>query len=239
MLHVLTPSRGRMENAARLQRALRETCTGDFVLWLGVDTDDPTLDDYRQLEDVDTNVVVQPRDHLCGWTNKLAWIARTEARAEWLASLGDDHVPRTKGWDTALIDAIRAMDGPGWAYGNDLLRRADTPTAWVQSAALVKALGWMMLPGCEHLYVDTAVKDLGTAAGRIAYLGGPTDEDGVVIEHMHSANGKAPDDQLYRDANSGRRIRRDGSAWRVWLDGPRFTQDVSIVRALTWGATDG
>jgi hypothetical protein len=50
----------------------------------------------------------------------------------YLASLGDDHRPRTKGWDRRLIDAIESLGGaPGIAYGDDKLQGAALPTAWV------------------------------------------------------------------------------------------------------------
>ena len=231
MLHVITPSRGRPGNAARLQQALRETCAGGFLLVLGVDRDDPDLPAYRQLSARDTTVVPGERRHLTGWTNLLAnSVIYGGQQAQWLASLGDDHLPRTPGWDEKLIGAIQAMDGPGWAYGDDLLRHEDIPTAWVQSAELVKALGWMMLPACHHLGVDLAVRDLGRAAGRIAY------EPTVVVEHLHFVNDKAPHDATYEHGNNPTRIRDDNHGHAVWLGSEHFVFDVAAVKSLRWEA---
>ena len=224
MLHILTPSRGRPANALRLRDALRETCAGEWRLWLGVDSDDPALDEYRALAGRDTFVRSEGRMHLSAWTNYLADLASDDLRDDdWLASLGDDHLPRT----------------PGWAYGNDLLQGEGIPTAWVQHADLVRGrgmspgLGWMMLPACEHLGVDLAVRDLGRAAGRIAY------EPAVVVEHLHFVNGKAADDATYRHGNNETRIRDDNAAHAAWLASPQFAADVQTVKALTWGGGHG
>lgn len=234
MLHVITPSRGRPASALRLREALRATCAGEWRLYLCVDNDDRLLLEYRRIaEPSTTSVIPGPRKGLTEWTNLVARSLIVQHGARWLASLGDDHVPRSVGWDRQLIGAIVAMDGPGWAYGDDLLQGENLPTAWVQSAEIMSALGWMLLPACEHLMVDVAVRDLGLATKRIAYL------PDVVVEHMHSANGKAPFDATYEHGNSAQRVRIDGTAYHAWHDSDEFTVAVDTVRDLRWGASGG
>ena len=86
---------------------------------------------------------VGPRNGLCGWTNEVA--VRRAAEYPYLASLGDDMVPRTKGWDRALVRAITDMGGTGLAYPWDGTRE-DIPEAVVLSSDIVQALGWMCAP---------------------------------------------------------------------------------------------
>lgn len=235
-LLVITPSRGRPERLAEMLAAIHATAALDIEVWIGLDDDDPA----EYLRAVQRSPLafahrVQAfhgeRRSLAGWTNHLAAQAvnpenpRTAPR--YLASLGDDHIPRTPGWDQQLVEAIEAMDGPGWAYGNDLLQGESIPTAWVQSTELVRTLGWMMLPTCQHLCVDSAVRSLGKAAGRIAYL------RDVVIEHMHPAAGKADEDDTYAESNSAWRNYQDGNAYRRWL-AEDLQRDAATVRALTY-----
>jgi hypothetical protein len=46
-LAVLVPSRERPHNIARLIEAMDKTCRGDTTLIVGVDEDEPHLDEYR------------------------------------------------------------------------------------------------------------------------------------------------------------------------------------------------
>ena len=86
-------------------------------------------------------------------------------------------------------------------------------------------LGWMMLPTCEHMYVDTAVLALGQAAGRIAYC------PSVVVEHLHPLAGKADWDDSYRASNADERYAADQAAYEAWrTDG--LAADAAAVRAL-------
>lgn len=208
-LVVITPSRGRPGQFAELVAAIRDTATLEVSLVGYVDDDDPHRDDYLALAGGNVYIAVGRRQGLSGWTNAGAQAA--SHTAPYLASLGDDHRPRTRGWDQLLIAAIGQLDGPGFAYGNDLFQGAALPTAWVVSTEVVQTLGWMMLPTCEHMYVDAAVLALGRAAGRIAYC------PAVTIEHLHPLAGKAAWDTSYRESNAGARYAADEAAYQAWL----------------------
>lgn len=226
-LAILTPSRGRPERMAEMVTAVEATARGQWLIWLGVDDDDPALPRYLELFAGHARVMVcpGPRRNLVEWTNHLAKLAISlhAFGTTHLASLGDDHLPRTPGWDAALIQASE-LNGPGYAFGHDLLR-PDLPTAWVQGVAIYEALGWMMLPQCQHLYVDNVVLDLGQAAGRITRRGD------VAIEHMHPAAGKAAEDDSYRASNSDAQIARDRAAYEAWVrDG--LQRDAETIRGL-------
>jgi hypothetical protein len=209
-LVIITPTRGRPDRFAGLVDAVRATCALDVQVWAGIDNDDPA--DYGQACGADLVVAFRgARRSLSGWTNHLARIAvESDNPPRYLASLGDDHRPRTPHWDRKLAAAIEAMPGPGIAYGDDLLQRAQLPTAWMVSVEAVQAVGWMMLPTCEHMYVDNAVLELGRAAGRIAY------RPDAVIEHLHPVAGKTAWDESYRETNHAARFAADREAFLAW-----------------------
>lgn len=228
-LVVVTPSRGRPAGLREMVEAVHSTAGGAVQVVAGLDHDDPT--DYLEtMLGYEGDVIVYrgERKSLCGWTNHLAMQALDGPNPpRYLASLGDDHRPRTPDWDLKLIEAIEAMDGPGFAYGNDLLQGAKMPTAWVASAEVVRALGWMMLPSCEHMYVDAAVLELGKAASRIAY------RPDVIIEHVHPLAGKASWDESYRESNAESRYAADRAAFEEWLRN-RAGFEAAKVEALVY-----
>lgn len=232
-LAIVVPTRGRPERFVELVHAIQATAAGDVLIVSAVDDDDPS--DYATpLLGQEINLVAYrgERRSLSGWTNHLAQhLLHSPAPPRYLASLGDDHRPRTPGWDRLLIEAIEHLDGPGFAYGNDLLQGELMPTAWVASADVVRALGWMMLPGCQHMYVDTAVLTLGRAAGRIAYRAD------VVIEHIHPLAGKTGWDDSYRASNAPERYQADKAAYETWRDGGQLAADVALLEDLHHRAT--
>ncbi len=228
-LLVITPSRGRPRQLAEMVEAIQSTAAGSVDVIAGIDDDDPLLEEYRAL--APCRYVVGPRQSLSGWTNTLARSAVNDwmSPPRFVASLGDDHRARTSGWDLKLIDAIERLGGSGFAYGNDLLAGQALPTAWVASADIVRTLGWMMLPGCGHQFVDAAVLALGQAAGRIAYV------PEVVIEHLHPNAGKAQGDETYAESSPPDRAAADWKAFNAWHTG-QLPADAALI-APTRGRT--
>jgi hypothetical protein len=229
-LVVITPSRDRPRQLNELAHAVWETTSGRVDVLGLVDDDDPQRAAYMALS---CDIWTGPRRSLSAWTNFAAGNLLDFAAGNlldgngyrYLASLGDDHRPRGQDWDLRLIEAIEALDGPGIAYGNDLLQGQHLPTAWVVSAEIVRAVGWMMLPTCQHLFVDTAILELGRAADRITYC------PDVIIEHLHPVAGKAPWDDSYRESNAAARYEADRAAFEAWKrDG--LASDAAKVKAL-------
>lgn len=224
-LAIITPTRGRPERVREMIDAARGNAVGPVHIWLGIDRDDP-LGDETIAATLDTSAIRDERRSLSAWTNHLARMALDSPDPpRYLASLGDDHRPRTPGWDQRLIDAIEAGGGSGFAYGNDLLQGQAMPTAWVVSADIVQTLGWMMLPGCAHMYVDAAILDLGLRARCITY------RPDVIVEHVHPLAGKTGWDASYRETNTEARYAADRAAYEEWLGGG-LEQDAAKIRAL-------
>ena len=120
-LLVIVPSRGRPQSIARMLDAVHATARMQTHLHVAVDDDDEKLPQYRAVMDqagAEGDVLeVGPRKGLCAWTNEVA--VRRAGEYPYLASFGDDHVPRTPGWDTVLIRGIERMGGTGIVYPFD------------------------------------------------------------------------------------------------------------------------
>lgn len=222
---MICPSRGRPENVDRLITAW-SLLAGTADLMIALDDDDPELDHYRDvvrngalLLPDQLKLHVGPRERLGPTLNTVALREMNHYGA--LGFLGDDHVPRTVGFDVELERALRTSE---LAYGNDLLQGAMLPTAIVMTSRLVRTLGWMVPPGLVHLYIDNAWLDLGRELG-ITYL------PDVVIEHMHPVNGKAEWDVGYREVNSGEQTTADGNAYHRWRANS-LAADVARVREV-------
>jgi hypothetical protein len=219
-LLVIVPSRSRPGHVERLWEAWRATTAGYADLLVCLDVDDECIEEYPH--DGDFWYSIGPRN---GFAPRLNDAARRCAPDHFaVASWGDDHVPRTYGWDLALVEALDAL-GTGFAYGNDGYQGERIPTACAMTSDIVSTLGWMTPPGLAHLYVDNVWKDLGTDLDRIRYL------PDVLIEHMHPSIGKAEWDPLTRDANTPQKGAADKAAYEAWCANDRAA-DVEKLRAL-------
>jgi hypothetical protein len=220
-LLVITPSRGRPERLREMLSATLGLSRLDTDVAVAVDDDQAVM--YAGVS-TDPNVLwfSGRRDTLSGWTNRLAALYASRYRA--LASFGDDHLPRTEGWDALLLAAIDAMGGTGIAYGNDGIFNERLPTAPVISSDIVRALGWMCVPCCRHMAVDLAWKDLGTAADCLVHV------PEVTIEHVHWCAGKAAMDETYAVSEAGKDADRE--AYFGWRDGGGLAEAADTVRAL-------
>lgn len=229
---ILVPSRGRPGNLDRMALAANRLAAhpGDLVIMAAIDEDDPTRSRYRKVEETHGNLTIYSgiRDSLCGWTNFLAKAAIDKYGIEdtYLISLGDDHRVKSTSWETKLINAIKRLDGPGFAYGDDTFNGPKLCTAWMASASLVDRLGWMMLPTCKHMYVDNCIMELGLATNRISYV------KSVTIEHLHPISSRVGIDQTYIDGSAS--INKDSKAFKEWRHGEQFSKDVNTVKELQW-----
>lgn len=223
-LLIITPSRGRPDRLWEMLDAVFATAEASTHVAVALDEDDAAS--YVLLKaayGADRRVLWRQgaRRTLAGWTNALAAMCGGGYRA--FASLGDDHVPRTQGWDRLLLDAIDRMGGTGIAFGDDGIMHERLPTAPVISANIVHALGWMCEPSLRHMFVDNVWGDLGREAGRLAYV------PEVVIEHVHWSAGKVAPDQVYAETEAQKEP--DRALYEKWK-AERMAADAAKVRAL-------
>ncbi len=232
-LLIIVPSRGRPQNVAALLDAWGRTSTGAADLLVAVDEDDPELAGYQALQDLEQSMSSPAlgtphwgvprwdfgeRLRLGGTLNAVA--TKYAADYRMLGFLGDDHRPKTPGFDRRFVDALDDL-GTGLVYGDDLFQRANLPTQWAMTSDIVQALGYMVPGGLVHLYIDDALKVLTERAGCLRYL------PDVVIEHLHPSAGKAELDDSYRETNSDAQFDADRQRFEDWK---RFSMDADVAR---------
>ena len=218
-LLVAVPSRGRPQSLTRLRDAMAATCRGDTDLLVGLDDNDPAVPDYPP----DVAYVIKPGlRFVVAWLNALA-VPET-GRYRFIGALGDDFVPRTVGWDLAVMEALEKAP---FAYGNEMFPGRAPGESCCHifcRSEVVKALGYLGPPAIRHMFVDNIWVQWGRAAG-ITYL------DDVVIEHLHPAAGKAQMDKTYQA--SAALMGSDEAAWRAYCGDPEgLAADIATLGAL-------
>lgn len=220
---VIVPSRGRPMNVAGLIEAWSETRNDGAELHIVIDDDDPKISDYsaiffsRKMPRW-VSVWVGPRRRLGGSLNHLA--PHLAQHVAVVGFMGDDHRPRTPGWDVSMYVA----SGSGSVvYGNDLVQGEALPTAVFLDAAIIRALGYMVPPGAVHLYLDDFWRLLGEKLGTLRYL------PDVVIEHVHPITGKAEWDAGYEEVNQPSLYDRDRLVFEAWQH-TRMATDIAKIR---------
>lgn len=219
-LLMLCPSRTRPWAAHEAFLSFKDTRElRDAAFLAVVDNDDPNLKSYQHLE-----VPIEFEEPRGGMVAQLNAVAMRYAEVfDYIGFMGDDHRLRTPGWDVAFTNALEA-NGGGLAYGNDLFwPKGEIPTQIVMSTSIIRALGWMALPSCQHLYVDNVWRDLGDGADALFYF------PRYIIEHLHPAAGKASWDEQYLRLNSDERYAADRKAYEVWVE-TQAAEDIARVR---------
>lgn len=211
-LLLAVPSRSRPGNVTRLRDAIRETCQGDTSLVVGLDEDDPEFDNYPG----GVRYIIRPDlRKVTAWVNALVVPHASEYR--YFGHIGDDNVPMTPGWDTAIMAALEKTP---FAFGNDLYpsRVPGTLCCHVfMRSDVVKALGYFGPPSISHMYVDVAWYAWGTACG-ITYL------NDVILEHRHYTSGRSDHDQTYAVSFAG--TSADLDAWHAYSRGGNLNADI-------------
>lgn len=225
-LLMIVPTRGRPGNTSELIEAWTATTSRHADLLIAVDDDDPDLDGYRALglpEAVtplggQIRMTVGPRERLGGTLNTLSHRYAPHYRA--LGFLGDDHRPRTRHFDAALIGALDRLH-TGIVYGDDLFQGPNLPTAVAMTSDIVTTLGYMCPGGLVHMYLDNAWKAWGEGIGRLAYL------PHVVIEHLHPHAGKGTTDDRYTEVWD--LMGPDEQRWQTYRQ-HRLALDIGLLR---------
>lgn len=226
-LVVIVPSRGRPDAARELVESFTQTCTTDTRLWLAIDRDDPDVESYPTggctLLTGEHHSMVEALNNCAAAVTHPPFGEHTAPFA--IGFAGDDHRPRTIGWDQAYLDTLREL-GTGIVYGNDLLQGENLPTQCAMTADIVVALGWMCPPVLHHMCVDDFWRDLGRGAGCLRYL------PDVVVEHMHPVAGKAEWTDGHRRVNAPAVYSRDRTAYARFRADGSMARSVAAVRGL-------
>lgn len=215
-LSVIIPSRNRPQAVQQLAESFAATCSAWTSLILVVDEDDADVSFYKDAVEAAKStfaaielLVQDEGGNMITGCNVGASRALDTTR-DALAFMGDDHRPRTRGWDRAYLDALKLR--PGIVYGNDLLQGEYLPTQFAVSARIVENLGFLAPPTLIHLYMDDYWLRMGRLCECITYLAD------VVVEHMHPAAGKADTDAGYERVNAHEINRGDRAALNAHMD---------------------
>lgn len=211
---LLVPTRARPHNARKLIDAWWSATEGKSTLYFMVDSDDPEILSYQDIaitvDNADVVVMIGRPARLVEWTNFMAEHLWQRTGHKIFGSIGDDHLPESSGWESAIIEAVEAMPNKaGVVYGDDGVHGGNLATAFFMTANITDALGYMCPPELEHLYCDNAAMDIGRASTLI-YL------PDVKITHYHPIAGKAEWDDTYVRGNEGRVQHHDSLAYSKW-----------------------
>lgn len=225
-LTYLVPSRGRPKNAVQLYESFRETCELDTKLIILVDQDDPALSTYYTLLNGFGQVlVVNPEKRGMVEALQLGLQTYREHLGFAIGFMGDDHRPRTVGWDRRYVEQLKSF-GTGFVYGNDLFQGEAIATQVAMTTNVFDVLGYICPPGFDHLCVDVVWKDWGETIDRIQYL------DDVIIEHMHYLVGKSKNDAGYAAVNNSAMAGHDNTEYQRYHTSGEFDQDVVKLKQL-------
>lgn len=200
-ISLLLPTRGRHELVQRLFRSIVETTRllDQVEVVLYVDEDDTSSHD---LGSTDFRVVRIVGPALTMGAYNSACLKR--AQGDVLILANDDMVIRTPGWD----DRIRAMnaefeDQIYLGYANDLFKKSRFCTFPIMSRRTCELLADPYPTAYRRAFIDVHLFDIfkrlqHAGFDRIRYY------DDLVFEHLHYRTGKAPYDETYGYARSGR-----------------------------------
>jgi hypothetical protein len=173
-------------------------------VWVRLDEDDPKLAEYQALSYPEHWIVeIGPTpDRRC--VGAVDEMFQKYPNEKFYGLLGDDLLPRTDRWDVHLA---KAAGTSRLAFGDDGHNHANLATHPVVGGDLVRAIGWLVLPGVQHSFVDRALHEIAIGADRVQYM------PGVVTEHLHPIAGKSKMDETYRFSESYDADKAVFSAW--------------------------
>ena len=230
---VVCPSRKRPDKFEKMYKSfLNTSLMSDLVLCL--DNDDPTLPQYLAIIERYTVMskktsitVVVDIDLRMTITQRLNNVGANVDGYSYISVTNDDFVYITGGWDVSLISEIKLHGKYGIAYGNDLLARVNLPTSWVVSIEIVKALGWLQLPGLIGLCGDCAWAHIGKKLGILYY------RDDIIIKHEHVFAGDIIQDEIFKETNAKERYQHDNKVLGDWIVG-KAKEDIEKVANLIY-----
>lgn len=126
---------------------------------------------------------------------------------EWYGIIADDGTVETDGWDATLVAAAKER---GMASANDKYKAPHRiGCCHVIRGDIADALGWIVPPDFQHMYIDDVWETIGNELGIWTCL------MDVVVEHHHYLNNKAPMDDSYK--NSNKHMHEDHMRFQRWI----------------------
>lgn len=191
----LVPSKGRPHLARRLFEAAKFKEPGILIL----NTADEL--DYRSvmLPAGWRRVVTNPT-YLSDALNRAVRHAPNEP---WYGILNDDHLPKTEGWERAIVDACKPM-GMAWPHDN----YAKRISCHVKGGELVRLCGWFVCPRMKHFWLDDA-DELIAKHVPAKFL------PDVMVSHEHVNAGRMQPDRTYIERPNNAADKLAFHRWRM------------------------
>ena len=215
---IIVPSRSRPEVSLEFYEEFKKNSVMSDLMF-GLDDDDV---EYPRIPGV--LYEVNPRKGMNGTLNELA--VKYADKYDYVGFLGDDHRPRTYGWDELLVNAIKDIDN-GITYGRDMTQDGQASpicTFVILDTKIVRKLGYMAPPALKHLYLDNFWRDLGSSMGTLRY------NHDVIVEHMHPAFHKGDWDEQYRQVNAPDVYSHDQSVYNQYHFSGDFGKAIDILQ---------
>lgn len=210
---LLCPTRERVEKVQRLVNSLVKTSDNieNFILYLGVDADDPTIDGLKHIEKYNNFVkiiVIENNRTFLGLG--VIWNQMVEkVNDEILAMIGDDMIFSTQGWDTEILKEFDSEHLPEdkikMVFCNDGLRGKGNPKSHLVPLAVnsflhrkyVKLTGRYVID-FKHGFHDTWLHDVFSAVNRIVF------RHDILIKHLHFTHpdNNEPEDNVTKQLKS-------------------------------------
>ncbi len=202
---VIIPTRGRgMKIRDRISESMANAQSSTF--FLSIDSDDSSDYTWAALDGL--QIIRGENNCMNDALNRAA--VQLCLEYEYLTFMGDDHVARTKDWDSKLIAASKKLGPASLVYGNDLLAGQALPTAVLVHSRFVQILGYMAPRILRHMFLDDFWLEIGTRTKKLAY------EEAVILEHLHFSIGKSESDATYQDTNQNVKNLRDKFAYKFY-----------------------
>ena len=180
---------------------------------VAVDDDDAKLPQYRAVMDkagADGDMLeTGPRKGLCG-TGRTTWPSAARASTRSWPAFGDDHVPRTPGWDLALIRAIDAT----WAARGSRTR-GTVPGRTSPRRSSSAATSCRRSAGCASRHWST-----GTSITSGPISAGARDACGTAGHRRRSPQLRGPRRADATASDNGRSLEADRDAYWHWRGKP-------------------
>jgi len=222
-ISVLTPTRGRPDNVARLIDSALATTELPIELVFYLDDNDPDL--TRNIGVIEEHApaaiyIVGPRIVLSETWNACFRVAVADV----LMQCGDDIVFRSRHWaETVLREFDKYPDRLVLIHGRDDIQDDRVATHGFYHRRWVDTIGYFMPPYFASDWNDMWWTEVADAVGRRVYL------PSVHTEHMHPVVGKAPMDLTHTERLERH---RDDDCDRIYTDRyPERQQDVAKLRA--------
>jgi FkbM family methyltransferase len=178
-----------------------------------VDTDDEALEVYARFPSIYINR--QNAGPVAAWN-----AAAETCKGDVLVQLSDDWKP-TRGWDTAILEAIGDISKPAVLAVSDGHRKDDLLCMAILTRARYKEQGYLFHPEFWSMFSDNWLSYQAFADGVVIDA-----RDRITFEHMHPAFGRGDTDATYERSNAPQHYKMGEATYNRLIAGTRVSSEV-------------